>query len=151
MNYPMGMRAGVKLVSIGKVGREPDFATVGGFTVTDANGQEVLFDWCEYRGHVSFTEGGHLVLEFYLRDFDHEHFFGSNDGMTQPDWEAMLKGKIDEVYYEAGFIDQGSESDSIPMRLEAFELYDWDDTIADITYSFSQEQLDAYNKQDLPL
>ncbi|MEB2277011.1 hypothetical protein LAV82_23615 [Bacillus sp. ILBB4] len=141
-------RATVVLRSKEKVTRKPDYASVGGFCVTPTNEEtSILFDWESSAGYSEIDKDGYLEISWMLSGFDMDFFLGSNEGLTEPDWELILSSALDEVYYEAVHIIGGIES-HIEMTVQSFGFlfYDFDKN-EETNSSFTHEQIKAYNQK----
>jgi hypothetical protein len=142
---PTSVRAFVTLKSKGTVDRKPDNASIGGFCVTDTEGNEWIFDWLSSEGNAELDENFNLIIEWELREFDEELFINSNLTPNLLNWDSIVKGSIQEIYYEA-FNTDGYEERDIPMFVSDFILTIWDkSTQTTLIKSFTQEQLDKYN------
>jgi hypothetical protein len=133
----------IRLISVDPVDKKPDFANVGGFTVS-AESQDINFDWISLTGSSEIQEDGLCVIDWCMEEFDLEYFKESNEGSINPDWEKITNGVIDEVYYESGYI-VGEEEILIEMDLDCFEIIIYDEKENETTMAFKKEQIETYN------
>jgi hypothetical protein len=143
-------RANVTLISKEKVEKEPDIASIGGFAVVDDGGNITSFDWLQSEGYNEMQDDGRLTMEWYLREFDEEFYTDSNEeGEGEPDWESILKQKIEEIYYETGYIVDGLETEGPVMEVAYFAILLWNDQKGDYeAFEFPEREIREYNERE---
>lgn len=143
MKNPLSVRGHLQLISKEPLDKAPDFATVGAYSVGG-----VIFDWEMHIGNHTRQEDGRYLLDFTLQNFDTEFFIASNEGLTEPDWESILKSGIGEINYEVGFLD--IDETEIPMEVLEFAVGEWEGPRLKF-YDFSTEQIKAFNEREAAL
>jgi hypothetical protein len=143
-------RANVTLMSKEKVEKEPDIASIGGFAVVDEGGNITSFDWLQSEGYNEMEEDGRLKMEWYLKEFDEEFYLDSNETEDEsPDWKSILRQKIEEIYYETGYIVNGMEEEGPEMEVTYFAILLWNDEKGDYeTFEFPEKEIREYNARE---
>lgn len=137
------MRGHIKYVSRKPLGKKPEIFSTGGYSGKTANGDVVIFDWCETVGHATVREDGHVEIVANLRDFDMEFTTTSSTPELSEEKvtpELLTALELTEVFYEA-FADQHEEQ-FVYMDVVEFSIYEFKSRKE---YSF--QNLDQYNKE----
>lgn len=127
---------------------QPDFYSAGGHEVKTEFGQDVMFDWLETRVTTHRDKNGHLIVEYYLSDFDEDHF-NDNQPLVRPDWSILTTLPLEQVYYEIGFMVNGEEQHIMPedTTILEFSIFVTEELGKVASYSFTDEQLRAYESK----
>lgn len=126
----------------------PDFYTAGGHTIKTAYGQSIMFDWYQTRVTSHRDKDGYLIVEFFLSDFDVEHF-EDNQPLVRPDWSILTTLEIEEIYYEIGHLVDGEDEFVLPRDTEIleFKIFVREESGEVAAYAFSEEQLKEYESK----
>lgn len=141
------MRGVVVLRSLEPVKEKPAIYSIGGFTAISEDGREYHFDWCESYTSCEHDEGGRLIFESDLRNFDDEYFKDSSEvNIDELTPEFITSSKLKEVYYEC-FEDENEEN-FVHLEIVGFGVQEWDGEKY-IEKEFSDSEIQRYNKEEV--
>ena len=135
----------------GPLKRKPEVFDIGGFSVILKDGREVMFDWIESSTGLDL-KADESIFDSDFRDFDIDFFNENNKGISYEEFnpEEIVKGKLEEIYYNCCNNEGESNEENIPLKLCSFTLALYDNTNNQdkwIYYKFPQKTIDDYNKK----